>query len=124
MTAPAPRPVLWLRYSRRVTGLRVHYIAAADRGAAEYVTLAGIPLTISIHTAQPLAGSTPYPRCGILLGPCWGDMDVTAARELHQRWVQAGRDEEVIWRALQERYARLAGYDPAGGGGPAGGERV
>jgi hypothetical protein len=66
-----------IRRERRVTGPRFRDIVAGERGAVEYVTLAGFPLAMS-------------------------------ARELCERWRAAGKDEEVIWRALEERYSQWA----------------
>jgi hypothetical protein len=42
-----------IRRERRVTGPRFRYIVAGERGAVEYVTLAGFPLAISYHSPQP-----------------------------------------------------------------------
>ena len=94
-----------IRRERRVTGPRFRCIVAGERGAVEYVTLAGFPLAISYHSPQPLDGVRPVP-CDVLEGPCYGDGTVLGAWELCERWRAAGKDEEVIWRALEERYSR------------------
>lgn len=90
---------------RHATGPRFRYIVAGERGAAEYVTLAGFPLAISYHSAQPLDGVRPMP-CDVLEGPCYGDRTVLGARKLCERWRAADKDEAVVWRALEERYSR------------------
>jgi hypothetical protein len=97
-----------IRRERRVTGPRFRHIAAGERGAVEYVSLAGFPLAISYHhSQQPLDGARPV-SCGVLEGACYGDGTVLGARELCQRWRAADKDEGVIWRALEERYSRWA----------------
>lgn len=45
-----------IRWEPRVTGPRFRYIVAGERGAVEYVTLAGFPLTIAYHSPQALDG--------------------------------------------------------------------
>lgn len=95
------------RRERRVTGTWFRYIVAGERGAVEYVTLAGFPLTISYHSAQPLDGVQPA-GCDVLDSACYGDGTVLGAQELYARWRAAGQDEEVIWQALEERYSRWA----------------
>jgi hypothetical protein len=94
-----------IRRERRVTGPRFRYFIAGQRGAVEYVTLAGFPLTISYHSPQALDAIQPVP-CDVLEGPCYGDGTVHGARELCERWRAVAKDEEVIWRALEERYFR------------------
>lgn len=94
-----------IRRERRVTGPRFRYIVAGERGAVEYVTLAGFPLTISYHSPQALDGVRPV-SCDVLEGACYGDGTVLGARELCGCWRVAGKDEEVIWRALEERYSQ------------------
>jgi hypothetical protein len=101
------RGTAMIRWERRVTGLRFRCIVAGERGAVEYVTLAGFPLAISCHSPQPLDGVRLVP-CDVLEGPCYGDGTVLGARELCARWRVAGKDEEVTWRALEERYSRWA----------------
>jgi len=96
-----------MRRERRVTGTWLRYIVAGERGAVEYVSLAGLPLMISHHSAQPLDGVQPVP-CDVFEGTCYGDGTVLGAQELCARWRAAGEDEEVIWRALEERYSRWA----------------
>lgn len=59
---------------------RSRYIAAGERGAVEYVTLAGSPLAISYNSPQPLDGVRPVP-CEVLEGPCYGDGMILGARE-------------------------------------------
>ena len=96
-----------IRRERRVTGPRLRYIVAGERGAVEYMTLAGLPLAISYHSPRPLDRVQPA-TCDILEGPCYGDGTVLGARELCGRWRAAGKDDEVIWRALEDRYSRWA----------------
>lgn len=96
-----------IRRERRVTGPRFRYIVAGERGAVEYVALAGFPLAISYHSPQPV-DRVQAVSCDILEGPCYGDGTVLGARELCDRWRAAGKDEEVIWRSLEERYPRWA----------------
>lgn len=48
-----PPGTAMIRRERRVTGPRFRYIVAGERGAVEYVTLAGFPLAISYHSPQP-----------------------------------------------------------------------
>ncbi len=60
-----------IRRERRVAGPRFRYIVAGERGAVEYVTLAGSPLAISYHSPQPLDGVRPVP-CDVLDGPATG----------------------------------------------------
>jgi hypothetical protein len=50
---------------RRVTGPRFRYIVAGERGAVEYVTLAGFPLAISHHSPQALDGFSPCPATSL-----------------------------------------------------------
>ena len=67
-----------IRRERRVTGPRFRYIVAGERGAVEYVTLAGFPLAISYHSPQPLDWVRPVP-CDVLEGSCYGDGTVLGA---------------------------------------------
>lgn len=46
--------------------------------------------------------------CDVLEGPCYDDGTVLGARELCERWRAVDKDEEVVWRALEERYSRWA----------------
>lgn len=103
--ASAGNPVI--RRERRLTWPRLRYIVTGDRGAVEYMTLivTGFPLAISYHSLRPLDGVRPVP-CDILGGPCYGDGTITSAWELSGRWLAAGRDDQVIWHALEERYSR------------------
>lgn len=95
------------RRERRLTWPRLRYIVTGDRGAVEYMTLivTGFPLAISYHSPRPLDGVRPVP-CDILRGPCYADGSIAGARELSGRWLAAGRDDHVIWQALEERYSR------------------
>ena len=80
-------------------------------GAIEYHALArnGDPLGIEHHSPRPLYdGSTPASRCDILEGPCYPDGTSLGADRLHREWEAAGRDDEVIWRELEIRYAHMA----------------
>jgi hypothetical protein len=45
--------------------------------------------------------------CNIVEGPCCGDGTVLAGRKLRERWRAADKDE-VICRALGDRYSRWA----------------
>jgi hypothetical protein len=101
--ASTGRPVV--RRERRVTWPRLSYIVAGERGAVEYVALIGFPLAISYHSPRPLDRVRAVP-CDILGGPCYADGTITGARELCERWLAAGQDEQVIWGALEERYFR------------------
>jgi hypothetical protein len=88
------RPVI--RCERRVTWPRLRYIVTGERGAVEYMTLAGFPLAISYHSPRPLDRVRAVP-CDILGGPCYADGTITGAGELCERWLAAGKDEQVIW---------------------------
>gem|GEM_PF-5610141 len=46
--------------------------------------------------------------CDILGGPCYADGTITGARELCGCWLAAGKDDQVIWRTLEEKYSRWA----------------
>lgn len=96
-----------IRRGRRVTWPRLRYIVIGDRGAVEYMTLIGFPLAISYHSPRPLDGVRPV-SCDILGGPCYADGTIAGGRELCGRWLAAGKDDQVIWRALEERYSRWA----------------
>jgi len=69
-----PQGTAMILRERHATGPRFRYIVAGERGAAEYVTLAGFPLAISYHSAQPLDGVRPMP-CDVLEGPCYVRQD-------------------------------------------------
>jgi hypothetical protein len=47
---------------------------------------------------------TPSSNCHLLEGPCWTDGSSLQAHELLQEWIAAGRDDEVIWVTLEDRY--------------------
>jgi hypothetical protein len=101
------KPVI--RRERRLAWPRLRYIVTGNRGAVEYMTLivTGFPLAISYHSPRPLGGIRPVP-CDILGGPCYADGTITGAWELCERWLAAGKDDRVIWRALEGRYSRWA----------------
>jgi len=105
--AATGQPVI--RRERRLTWPRLRYIVTWDRGAVEYMTLlvTGFPLAISYHSPRPRDGVRPVP-CDLLGGPCYVDGTITGARELCERWLAAGKDDQVIWRTLEERYSRWA----------------
>ena len=96
-----------IRRERRVTGPRFRYIVAGERGAVEYVTLAGIPAGDQLPLPAGPRWVQPVP-CNIVEGPCYGDGTVLGGRELCERWRAAGKDDEVICRALGDRYSRRA----------------
>lgn len=76
---------------RRIAGPRIRYILTGQRGAVEYATKCGYPLTISYHCPQIPAGTRPL-VCDILPGgSCYGDGTVAAARDLHARWLAQAR---------------------------------
>jgi hypothetical protein len=100
---PAGRPVI--RRERRLAWPRLSYIVAGEKGAVEYLTLMGYPLAISYHSPRPLDRVRAVP-CDILGGPCCADGTIPGARDLCDLWLAAGQDEQVIWRALGERYLR------------------
>jgi hypothetical protein len=60
-----PQETAMILRERHATGPRFRSIVAGERGAAEYVTLAGFPLAISYHSAQPLDGSGPCPAMSL-----------------------------------------------------------
>lgn len=70
----------------------------------------GAPEKISIHWRTPLfPATTPGDPCDVLAEDgCYFDAGYLTAQELWQRWVDAGRDDEVIWAELEEWYADRA----------------
>ena len=96
---------------RRDSDRQIRYAVAGMNEAIEYHALArnGDPLGIEHHSPRPLYdGSTPASRCDILEGPCYPDGTSLGADRLHREWEAAGRDDEVIWRELEIRYAHMA----------------
>lgn len=106
-SAGTPAPRVMIRRERRLAWPRLSYIVTGTKGAVEYLTLMGYPLAISYHSPRPRdrAGAVP---CDILGVPCCADGTISGAGELCDLWLAAGQDEQVIWRALAERYRRWA----------------
>lgn len=68
-----------------------------------------MPVDVGYHTPAPMntmqveLGVT-QEHCEWIGGPCYTDGSSLRAQMLMTRWVQADRDDEVIWSALHEYY--------------------
>lgn len=90
---------------------QIRYIVAGEHGAIEYHALSrnGDPLGIEHHSPRPKYDGDEPCRCDILEGPCYPDGTSEGAVRLRREFEAAGRDDEVIWRELESRYAEMAG---------------
>lgn len=96
----------------------IRYVVSGDAGAAEYSASAadGTPYGLGRHSRHPeYEGQEPFP-CGIfaalprfpLGASCYAKSTSTGADLLHEEWLAAGRDDEIIWRELEARYRVMA----------------
>lgn len=103
-----------LTRERRDTTRTFRYILGGAAGAIEFHGLlpSRAPLGIEHHSPRPLHGpEEPDGGCDILEGPCYPDGTSLGAARLHTRWLEDDRDDEVIWRELEIRYAKMATTD-------------
>lgn len=78
-----------------------------DRGAAEFrvITSTETPCPITLHSPHPMPGWGPG-ECDLTPGGrCWADCSFVAGRDLYRAWIDEGRDDEVIWGALEAWHA-------------------
>lgn len=60
---------------------------------------------LGYHSPRPIYDSQkPMDSCDILEGQCYYDGTSLGASELLGQWAASGRDDEVIWRELADRY--------------------
>lgn len=99
-----------LTRERRDGDGEVRFIVSGGREAVEYhgLTLEGQPLGIEHHSPHPKDDTDEPHNCDILDGPCYRDGTSLGAAKLHDEYVAAGRDTEVIWRGLEECHAQWA----------------
>ena len=96
-----------IRRERRVTGPRFRYIVAGERGAVEYVTLAGFPLAISYHSPQALDGSSPCPATS-LKAPATATGRSSAAGSCASAGARPARTMRSSAALWESRYSRRA----------------
>lgn len=98
---PTETPVRILREDP--AGFR--FIVAGDKGAVECRTIpSGLPVVIDYHSPRPLYDGDRLNECDVIAGGCYPDAGAGVAA-LRTAWLKAGRDDEVIWADLEERYA-------------------
>lgn len=78
-------------------------------GAAEFrvITSTGTPMAITLHSAERRGAGWCHEDCDLLPGgQCWADCAFSAGRDVYDAWLHEGRDDEVIWGALEDWHAR------------------
>jgi hypothetical protein len=86
------------------------------RGSAEFrvIVSTDTPGPIALHFPEAPASQNAAP-CDLLPGgQCWVDVTFVGGRDLYRAWVDEGRDDEVVWGALESWHADRFGTAEAG----------
>jgi hypothetical protein len=112
----------------RLPGMTVERLKYADggdqawcvreaSGAVEFrvITASDEPVAITTHSPVPVT-DWPAGECALLPeGRCWADLSYLPATVLHRAWLDADRDDEVIWARLEEWHAEYLGTERRAG---------
>lgn len=69
---------------------------------------------VTIHSPEPGAHSTPDDECPFLEGVCHVEVSDSGGTFVGGQWEEAGRDDQAVWRWLEEYYRDCLEQAPTG----------